>query len=79
MRPSYEQAELIRYRSEYPEDGVLPDDVLTETWAFQRAVLGYRIGDLGRMAGRGLRRDLARLDGFMDRHRDHALLRWWWS
>ena len=79
MRPSYEQAELVRYRIEHPEDGVLPDDVLTETFMFQRVILRYRIEDVGRVARRELRRDLARLDEFMDRHRDHALLRWWWS
>ena len=79
MRPAYEHAELVRYRLDHPEDDVLPDDVLTETFMFQRAVLSYRIEDLGRVARRQLRADLARLDAFMDAHRDHALLRWWWS
>ncbi len=79
MRQPYEQAELDRYRIEYPEDDVLPDDVVTDTFHFARAVLGYRIADLGEVAGRELRTDLARLDAFMDRHRDNALLRWWWS
>ena len=79
MSPSYEPAELARYRDEYPEEWQFPDEVVTGTFHYARAVLGYRIEDLGRVAGRGLRRDLARLDAFIVRKRDQALRRWWRS
>ena len=75
----YEQAELDRYREEYPEEWQFPDEVVTETFHYARAVLGYRIEDLGRVAGRELRKDLARLDAFLFWKRDRALHRWWWS
>lgn len=70
---------MDEYRAHHPDDWPFPDEVLAETMAFQMWLLGYRINDLGRIAGRSLRRDLRRLYDTIDEHRDHALLRWWWS